>query len=486
MTMKWTRGKRERTYPVFICIAISLLLLAGMPTWGGNYGYGAEAKQFPTYPLKVSANGRYLVDQNNVPFLLCGDVPQVIVTMASTAQAAQFFAEREAQGFNAMWIDVLVAGPYYPESPKDGSTYDGIRPFTGYVAGGRDTAHYDLSKPNEAYFERVNQMLALAAEHRIVVFLDPIETGQWVPTLRNNGRASAESFGRYLGHRYHHFQNIVWLNGNDFNHWKDPVADGVVQAVARGIRAADPGSLQTVELNIYTSSSFDDPTWVPLIQLNGTYTYSATYIQMLHSYNQKPVAPTYLLEAHYEFDNIGKPLDFGNPEVLRREEYWTMLSGGKGQLYGSSYGWTFMPGWQLYVDTPGVTQFKIWKQFFSSLPWQDLVPDQDHRVVTAGFGTFGDLKTAVSKSNFCTSSRTPDGSFVVAYMPTMREITVDMAGLRAPAIARWFDPTSGVYTAVAGGPLSNHGERKFAPPGKNHDGNGDWVLVLDATGLQLQ
>ena len=303
------------------------------------------------------------------------------------------------------------------------------------------------------------------------------------PTLRNNGRAAAESFGRSLGRRYHRFQNIVWLNGNDFNHWKDPVADGVVQAVARGIRAADPGTLQTVELNIYTSSSFDDPTWVPLVQLNGTYTYSATYIQMLHSYNQTPVAPTYLLEAHYEFDDIGKPLDFGNPEVLRREEYWTMLSGGKGQLYRYSYGWTFMPGWQLYVDAPGVTQLKIWKQFFSSLPWQDLVPDQHHSVVTAGFGTFGDLKTAVSKSNFCTSSRTPDGTFVVAYMPTMREITDDMASLKAPAIARWFDPTSGVYTVIAGGPLSNHGERKFTPPGKNHDGNGDWVLVLDASGV---
>jgi hypothetical protein len=29
----------------------------------------------PAYPLKVSANRRYLVDQNNIPFVIAGDVP---------------------------------------------------------------------------------------------------------------------------------------------------------------------------------------------------------------------------------------------------------------------------------------------------------------------------------------------------------------------------------------------------------------------------
>ena len=103
----------------------------------------------------------------------------------ATADAASYFDDRQAHGFNAMWIDVLVAGPYYTDSRDDGGTYDGILPFTGYLSGGKDPAHYDLTKPNEAYFARVDQMLTLAANHGMVVFLDPIETGQWVPTLRN-------------------------------------------------------------------------------------------------------------------------------------------------------------------------------------------------------------------------------------------------------------------------------------------------------------
>ncbi|MGD0498657.1 MAG: DUF4038 domain-containing protein [Bryobacteraceae bacterium] len=442
------------------------------------------AASSPVYPLKVSANGRYLVDQNNKPFLITGGGPHSLMTMLSPADAERYFADRRAHGFNAVWINMFAAAPLFYEAREDGGTYDGIRPFTGYIAGGTDIAHYDLTKPNEAYFARVDQMLTLAAKNGLVVFLDPIDTlgDLWLRTLRNNGVAAAGVYGRYVGNRYKRFDNIIWLNGDDFNNWRTPENDAVAQAVAKGIKSADPRHLQTVELNIYTSSSLDDQSWAPIISLNSTYTYSATYIQMLHSYNQKPVIPTYLVEGHYDLERVGEPTDFGTPWVLRRQSYWTVLTGGTGQLYGNAYTWPFVPGWQSHIDTVGVTQLKIWKDFFSSLPWQDLVPDQDHTVVTAGFGTFGNLQTRVSKSDYCTAARTPDGSFVVAYMPTARTITVNMSRLKARANARWFDPANGASTRISGGPFANMGTRQFAPPGNNHDGDSDWVLLLDASG----
>ncbi len=143
------------------------------------------------------------------------------------------------------------------------------------------------------------------------------------------------SFGQYLGKRYKGFPNVAWISGNDFVTWKDPKDDALEQALAKGIRAEAPQQLQSVELNYDTSSSFDDATWVPIIDLNGTYTYSPTYIQNLHSYNQKPVAPVFLVEAHYDQENVGHPGDYGTPSTLRREEYWTMLTGGTGQFYGN-------------------------------------------------------------------------------------------------------------------------------------------------------
>jgi hypothetical protein len=444
----------------------------------------------PAYPLKLSGNHRYLVDQNNTPFLITGDNPHALLGMASVAEAERYFADRQTHGFNAVWMNMLVATPSYYDARADGSTPDGILPFSGYIDGQRDTTHYDLTKPNDAYFARAEEMIAAAARHGLVVFLDPIDTccagppghGVWMQAMLNNGVAAAQEYGKYVGEHFRRFNNIVWLNGDDFNTWRTPADDTVVQAVAKGIHSTDPAALQTVELNIFTSSSLDDPTWAPLISLNSTYAYSPTYIGMLHSYNEKPVLPTYLVEGHYDLEKVGEPTDYGTPWVLRRQGYWTILSGGTGRLYGNAYTWPFIPGWQFYIDTVAVTQLEIWKGFFTSLPWQDLVPDQDHTTVVAGYGTFGDMHIRVSKSDYCTAARTPDGSLVVAYMPTARTVTVNMVRLKAPAKAEWFDPTSGAYTTISGGPFANSGTRRFTPPGNNHDGDTDWVLVVTAAG----
>ena len=65
-------------------------------------------------------------------------------------------------------------------------------------------------------------------------------------------------------------------------------------------------------------------------------------------------------------------------------------------------------------------------------------------------------------------------------MPTVRTITLTMATLKGPARAQWFDPANGAYQDVPGGPFPKGGSRQFTPPGKNHDGDGDWVLLLQA------
>jgi hypothetical protein len=53
-----------------------------------------------------------------------------------------------------------------------------------------------------------------------------------------------------------------------------------------------------------------------------------------------------------------------------------------------------------------------------------------------------------------------------------------MARLHGAVKAQWFDPSNGSYQDVAGGPFANKGSKQFTPPGKNHDGDGDWVLLL--------
>ena len=450
----------------------------------------------PAYPLKLSANHRYLVDQKNRPFLIVGDSPQGLMGNLTESEAEKYFSDRQANGFNAAgWVDVAYTGTDFPHN-KSGSTPDGIHPFNGFVGWGNGPAHYDLSKPNEAYFTRLDHVIEIAARHGIFMFIDPLETIGWLDTLRNNGVATSYAYGQYLGRRYKRYANVGWISGNDFNHWRVPTDDALVRAVAKGIQSVDPEQLQTVELNYNTSSSLDDPTWAPIISLNSTYTYSATYVQMLHSYNQTPVMPTYLAEAHYDLEDVGAPSDYGTPRVLRYQEYWAMLSGGVGQFYGNHYTWTFAPGWEPHLDTPGVSQLTIWRNFFTSMPWQDLVPDQQHAVVIAGYGTFGStevefdrsrltttMKLRVSASDYATAARTGDGAWVVVYMPTARTVTVNMSSLRRAAVGRWFDPTNGTYLTIPGKLIPNTGSRQFTPPGNNHAGDSDWVLVLNAFGL---
>ena len=102
-------------------------------------------------------------------------------------------------------------------------------------------------------------------------------------------------------------------------------------------------------------------------------------------------------------------------------------------------------------------------------------------MLTNGFGNYGDVDTRVSESDYGTAAFTPDGSTVIAYIPTIRTFTIDMARLSGPAKARWFDPVDGSYREIAGGPITNSGSHLFMPPGKNHAGDGDWVLLLQVS-----
>ena len=419
------------------------------------------------YPLKASANNRYLVDQHD------SAVPDD--RRFSTGTYWKFVGDRSGDvhrqstgyGINALWINLLCNDSTGCKS--DGTTFDGIAPFT---------EPGNLSTPNSAYFRRADAMIRVAATYGMTVILDPIETTGWLNILKANGVAGAFAYGQYLGQRYKEFPNLIWMHGNDFQSWRDPMHDALVQAVARGIRSMDPNHLHSVELNFPTSGSLDDPSWAPVIELNAAYTYYPTYAQVLKEYNRADFKPVFLVEANYEFEH-NPNTDGGSTQNLRRQSYWTMLSGAAGQLYGSLYTWQFPPEWQTYLDTSGISQLSYLGRLFTPRKWYDLVPDQDHAVVTKGRGRYS-TTGSITTNTYATSAWTPDSSLVITYLPTIRTIAIDMSKLAGITTARWFDPTNGSYVAAEGSPFVNAGDRQFTPPGNNSAGDGDWVLVLEA------
>src|SRR5690606_19884654 len=116
------------------------------------------------------------------------------------------------------------------------------------------------------------------------------------------------------------------------------------------------------------------------------------------------------------------------------------------------------------------------RRVFEDRPWHALLPDLEHTVVTAGYGTFvEDSAQAHLNSDFVTAAATADGKLIMAYVPptgTMtRILTVNMRTLSRPATARWFDPANGQYTTAGKGAYdADDGLQETATPGPNSAG----------------
>lgn len=430
------------------------------------------------FPLKASANGRYLTDQNGAPFLVAGDAPQCLTARLSPDDMKTYFSMRAKQGFNAAWVNILCTT--YTGGSPDATTFDGVAPFSGKIG-----SDHDLGQPNPAYFSRVDAAVNAAANEDIVLFLDPIETGGFLTTLRANGAAAARAYGRYLGQRYANTDNIVWLHGNSFSGWSSPSDDSLVQGVALGIRDMDTRHLQTLEINTPNSSLDAAADWFsdefPILGLNSAQTRSPTYAQLLKDYNRPTFLPNVMIEGNYEGENHSNGPRLANAYDCRAQYYWSNLSGATGSLYGNHFIWGFASTWQQHMGDLGGTQVAYVQALFLPRPWQDLVPDQHNVVVVSGLGNYSETGSAMDNTH-ATAAMTPSGSLVVTYMPTARTVGVDMTKLAASAVARWFDPTTGKLTPITGSPFPNLGMTEFTPPTMKHaDGYDDWVLILETT-----
>jgi hypothetical protein len=428
-------------------------------------------------PLKASSNGRYLVDQSGTPFLLMGEAPQSILGNLPASDMANYMADRQGRGFNALWVNLLCTT--YTACGSSGTAYDNTAPFLT----GSDPSNYDLSTPNSAYFAEVDAMLNLAVAHGLVVFLDPIETGGWLVTLQNNGTTKAYNYGVYLGNRYKSFTNIVWFSGNDFQTWNSSSTDNdLVHQVMRGIASGDTNHLQAVELNSNFSYGNQDTALSDVQTLDSSYTYGETYDETLQAYASSPTTPVFLAEANYEYENDTSSLPGPTGVyVLREQAYWTILSGGTGQIYGSHYTWTFNSGWQSYLDSPGALEIQYINKLFDSIKWWNLVPDLPHQVVTAGYGTYNGSNLDLTSASYCATGF-DRSTLAVTYCPNSTTLTVDMAVFNSMVTAQWYDPSNGNYLSINGSPFPNIGSQAFTLPGSNNDGDPDWVLVLHTTG----
>ena len=206
-------------------------------------------------------------------------------------------------------------------SPNYGHDINGNNPFTSTLPGG----YYNLTTPNPAYWSNVDYIVATAAANGLQCFFTPLDEGGWTNTSLANGTTRCYAYGQFLGNRYKDSPNVIWNMGNDFQNWGNSRQRCCNSGDCRRHQERGHQPLMTIELNYEVSESQDDPNWISRITVNGVYTYYPTYDETLVAYNKPNIMPVLFLEEHYEFENVGGEL--GTPNVLRRQEYWSLTAG---------------------------------------------------------------------------------------------------------------------------------------------------------------
>jgi hypothetical protein len=439
---------------------------AGTGTAEGEPGSWAFASS-------ISSNGRYVVDRHGAPWLMVGDSAWGLAAGVQIADMATYFSTRAAQGFNCV-LTTLVSDTYSRIARRNASTFDGIKAFTGKIRG-----LPDLSTPNPAYWERMDTMVTLAASHGITMLLVPADTASGfgitycMRMVRANGAMACVDYGKFLGNRYKHSANVMWMNGNDYAtaapYGED---DQYVGGISDGIRSVAPGQLQTVELipgirSTVEAYSYMGTAWPARIDLDQAYpgTTDPSYAIGLTAYAASPIKPVFMGEGLYE-GNVG-----WTTFRLRKQAYWTMVTGCYGQLYGNSTVYPFRSGWQAALSTTAVAEVGYWESLFTGLAWSTLIPDTTNSFLTGGYSSGTTRAFAGLASN---------GSLGVIYAPVNGPIQVNMAKMRGSTTARWYDPTAGTFSTVGGSPFPSSGMYSFSNPGNHSDSTDDWVLVLTA------
>jgi hypothetical protein len=426
----------------------------------------AQAIAAPNYPLKLSSNGLYLVDQANQPFFMNGDSAWSLISQLSQADADTYLSDRARKGFNLVLVN-LIEHKFSANAPAN---LAGQVPFA--TAG-------NFSAPIEAYFAHADWVINKAAEKGIVVLLAPIYLGYacgdegWCDDVKSSSLATMRSYGRYVGNRYKKFPNIIWLIGGD----ADPVANGVaakLREFVAGVQEVDTGHLITAH-NARGQAAMDIWATDSWLDINNIYTSGNEYQAALTQYNRAGAKPFFLLESNYENQAGITSLN------LRQQAYWSVLSGGiVGHIFGNCPMWhfnapstsSFCTGstWQSQLNSTGSTTLSHVGRLFRSRAFYLLVPDQAHSVLTAGFQ---------SGTSYAAAARASDGSSVIAYIPTSRTVTINLTQIAgASARAWWFNPRTAAATLINTYPTS--GTMSFTPPDSS-----DWVLVLDNASLNL-
>jgi hypothetical protein len=399
------------------------------------------------WPLKLSSNGLYFVDQSNKPFIVMGDSAWSIEVMLSQTDVITYLNDRKAKGFTAILFSAMEH--FYCTNPP--ANYYGEIPFINGVN--------DWSARNEDYWSTVDFIVQAAKNRDMLVIMAPAYFGLqggdegWYSNMNAQTDAAMTSYGTWIGNRYKDYGNVIWIDGVDADAASYTNGLSRVNAIAYAIKATSASYLQTAG-SYRTRTAIDDynHSW---LDLNTAYVDTDPHAEINYAYNQSGAKPTLMIEGEYE------------PGITTRQlqsEALIAYLGGclGGHFFGNETIWCFNAGWKAQLGSDGSVSMGNIAKLLKSRMWWNLVPDYGNRVVTSNKD---------SGYSYKATARTSDGRTVMIWNPTSASVTVDMTRLSGSSANVWsWNPNNNSSSLI--GTYATTGTRTFTPTAGT-------VLVLD-------
>ena len=397
----------------------------------------------PVYPVKVSENGRYFVDQRGKPVFWLGTTQWQLFHQYTLEDARTILEKTKEKGFAFVQVMLMGVG-------------NGTKPN---VYGEKPWMNDDPLTPNEAYFKNVDAVMQIARENHIVISMTVFHQRY----RKSITVANARAWAKWVAQRYKNVPTLVWSMTPEAT----PEFVPILRELAAGLHEGDEGwHLITFKPDPapYSSSFIHEENWLDFNSMQTWNRVELIYPFVSKDYNLRPVKPVLMAEGAYE---QGSEYGFDvTPLWIRRQAYYSYLTGGH-HTYGHNDSWRVLPTWKQALNASGATQLGILKEIFLEREeWWNLVPDQT--VFAGGGNTHGQVLNL--------AARHKAGKWVMVYLGGAACFSVNMDRITGgnPVKGFWVDPVSGEKTEI--GTLSNAAVQSFSTP----DGWEDALLVLEA------
>lgn len=426
------------------------------------------------FPLRISANGRYLTQVNGAPFLLCGDTPWTREVNLTRSQDATYTADRSNRNINATLFECIEH--HFNDQANKYRNTEGNDPFTVM-----SPVNWVM---NDAYWQLVDALYANCLRLGIVCMMNPAYLGfsgtqeGWSAEVSATADATLFAYGQAVSTRY---PFALWCMYGDTH--GDATSQGKMTQIANGIVSSNPRAIISAHLARSETmiGTIGQPSW---FTLNGIYLANTgeADAQAATEYARSGPLPLITIEDGYEAASTV------TLAMNRRSVYTSYLSGCCGHFTSHALLWSFgdaagsdglgaAHALATYLNTTGTQQRTIAYTLMGSMAWWKGVPSTGSSVITSSLGTSG---TAGRLCPFFIANNASGRDAALVWKNDTNSITLNRAGFQQGAITvKWFDPTNGVYSTPAeGGSFSNVGTQAFAHPGNNSGGDPDWVLVM--------